>query len=125
MPTQPPLLNPPPSRWRPFALAVAVGALGWIVTSALTDRKEAWDSPFYFQVAYPAFALITALFGYFSPGRPWLAPLGIALGQALVAFVKNPTANLLPLGLIVFVVLAAPLMVAGVIGTRLRRWREQ
>jgi len=59
----------------------------------------------------------------FLPGRPWLAPLGIALGQALVAFVRNPTANLLPLGLIVFAVLAAPLVLAGLLGARLRRWR--
>jgi hypothetical protein len=90
----------------------------------LGERAEAWDSPLYLRFAYPVFALTAAVLGYVRPGRPWRWAAGIALGQALVALARDPAANLLPLGLVAFAVSAAPLVVATVIGQRIRRWRD-
>ncbi len=121
---EPPVLQPPTSVGPAWAAAIAAGALGWILTMVLGDRQEAWDSPYYFKATYPMFALTAVALGYLHPVRPWRWALGIALGQAAVAFVRNPTANLLPLGLIMFALYSAPLILAAMAGTRFRRWRD-
>jgi peptidoglycan/LPS O-acetylase OafA/YrhL len=82
--------------------AVIVGAASWWAVANMSGRREAWDSELYFLVALPALGLLTGVLGVVAPERPWrwaFAPFG---GQALAAFVQNPTANLLPIGLIVF-----------------------
>lgn len=104
--------------------ALLAGGTGWALAAGLGGRVEAWDSPVYYQVAYPFFALMAGLLGYIRPGHPWRWALGIALGQALVAFARNPTGNLLTLGLIAFAIYSAPLILAARLGTRIRRWRE-
>lgn len=120
-PAEPP---PLPPAWPAWVAAISVGALGWAVTMILGGRTEAWDSPLYLRFAYPGFGLTAAILGYLRPGRPWRWALGLALGQALVALVRDPSGNLLPLGLVAFAVSSAPLIVAAVVGQRLRRWRE-
>lgn len=124
MSAEPPLQTSPKRVWQPWLIALAAGATGWILTMVLGNRKEAWDSPYYYQLAYPLFGLTAVALGYFWPGQPWRWAFGIALGQALVAFVRNPTANLLPLGLIVFAIYSSPLILAAMFGTRIRRWRD-
>ena len=124
-PAEPPLLPKLSPAWQGWACAVVIGAIGWALACHLSGRKEAWDSPAYFQLSYPLFALMAVMLGYFWPGHPWRWALGIALGQALVAFAKNPTANLLPLGLIVFAVYSAPLILPAMLGSRLHRWRRK
>jgi len=123
-PAEPPLLTPPRSAWPGWLVALVAGAAGWLLVMHLGHRKEAWDSPYYFQLAYPLFGFTALALGYFFPGRLWRWPIGLALGQALVAFIRNPTANLLPLGLIAFAVMSVPLIVPALLGTRLRRWRD-
>ena len=45
--------------------------------------------------------------------------------QAVVAFVQNPTANLLPIGLLVFAFYGAVCLVPALAGARLRRWIDR
>ncbi len=123
-PAEPPLLHPPRPQWPAWLVALLIGGAGWILVMKLGHRREAWDSPYYFQLAYPLFGLTTLALGYFRPGRPWRWPLGIAVGQALIAFIHNPTANLLPLGLIAFGVMSVPLILPALLGRRIRRWRD-
>jgi hypothetical protein len=40
-------------------------------------------------------------------------------------FVRNPTGSLMPLGLMVFLLYSAPLILTGRFGARLRRWRDR
>jgi hypothetical protein len=124
-PAEPPVLPKPSPAWQGWLSALVVGAIGWGLACQLSGRKEAWDSPYYFQLAYPLFALASVALGYFWPGRPWRWALGIALGQALVAFAKNPTASLMPLGVIVFAIYSAPLILTAMLGNRLHRWRRR
>ena len=70
--------------------------------SHLTHRREAWDSELYFSWFLPSLALVVAGLGFFAPDRVWRWAFTPFAAQAGVAFVQNPTANLLPLGLLVF-----------------------
>ncbi|HEY9442514.1 MAG TPA: hypothetical protein VIQ25_04735 [Gemmatimonadales bacterium] len=104
-----------------YAIGAVGGAVGWVTISQLTNRREAWDSELYFTWFLPSIALIVAALAFFAPERAWrwaFVPFG---AQAAVAFVQNPTANLLPLGLLVFAFYGALCLVPAWAGSRLRR----
>jgi hypothetical protein len=85
-----------------YAIGAVAGAVGWVTISQSTHRREAWDSELYFTWFLPSVALVVAGLAFFAPERAWrwaFVPFG---AQAAVALVQNPTANLLPLGLLVF-----------------------
>jgi hypothetical protein len=105
--------------------SVAAGAVGWIAIGLSTGRTEAWDSGRYFSIFLPAVALVVGAIAFLAPERPWrwaFAPFG---GQAAVAFVQNPTASLMPLGLIVFAFYGALCVVPAKLGSGLRHRLER
>lgn len=103
--------------------SVGVGAATWIAVSTLGGRREAWDSPLYFTVALPVIAITASVLAYRVPVRVWRWAMFPFWAQALVAFVQDPTANLLPLGLIVFSILGAICLVPASIGAAIGRRR--
>lgn len=108
----------------PYAIALAGGTALWLVTMAVSGRNEAWDSPLYWQAAYPLAILLSAALGYFAPERPWRWALAAMWVQAVVmVFTSGGSFGLLPLGLILFGVLAVPPVAAALIAARLRRRR--
>jgi hypothetical protein len=101
-------------------VAVAVGASSWWYVAAVTHRREAWDADLYFTMAFPAIAVVAMVLAFVYPWKPWrwaMMPFG---AQALVAFAKDPTANLLPLGLIMFAILGGLCAIPAVLVARLR-----
>jgi hypothetical protein len=86
--------------------AGAGGALIWILISTASGRKEAWDSELYFSIGMPAVCLLAALLGFLEPKR---TSAGVrALARQFGDAVYGGPGNLLPLGIIVFGVLAIP-----------------
>lgn len=108
-----------------FIIAAVAGAIGWLAISTTTGRREAWDSEAYFGLFLPAIAILTAWLGFLAPGRAWRWAFVPFAAQALVAFVQNPTANLLPLGLIVFAMFGVICLVPTLVGAWFRRWYER
>lgn len=91
-------------------LSLAIGAALWLVTTTLTGRREAWDAPQYWTVAYPIGLVAAAVLGYLAPDRAWRWGLAIMLAQAVTMAGLSREFGLLPLGLIMFGVLAVPPM---------------
>jgi hypothetical protein len=108
-----------------YAAAVAIGAATWLLVAAASGRREAWDSELYFSIALPAIGLSAAILGFLLPHRPWRWGFAPLAGQAAVAFVQNPTAGLLPLGLIVFAIFGALCTVPAYAGVRLKRFLKR
>ncbi len=113
--------------WAP-GIAATFGAAGWVAISQVTGRREAWDSELYFSWFLPSVALVVAGLAFFAPERSWrwaFVPFG---AQAVVAFVQNPSASLLPLGLLVFafygVLCLGPAWVGAAVRRRLRGGRR-
>ena len=103
--------------------AAGAGALIWVLISTASGKREAWDSSLYFSVGMPAVCLLAGTLGFLEPKRTWrwgLAPLG---GQFFAMLLMAGPGNLLPLGIIVFGVLAIPPMIvarlAGYVQSRL------
>jgi hypothetical protein len=102
-----------------YVVAGLVGAATWLVVSTASGRREAWDSDLYFSLALPAIGLAVALLGFLIPQRPWrwaFVPFG---GQAVVAFLQNPTGSLLPLGLVVFGFFGVACLIPAYVGAKL------
>lgn len=104
-----------------FIIGAVAGGAGWLAIALSTGRREAWDTGAYFSLLLPALALLVAGLGYAAPQGAWRWGFAPFAGQALVAFIQNPTANLMPLGLIVFAVYGAVLILPAIAGATVRR----
>ncbi|HWA58257.1 MAG TPA: hypothetical protein VG692_13440 [Gemmatimonadales bacterium] len=95
---------------RALVLSLFLGAGLWLATTTLTGRREAWDAPSYWTVTYPLCLVAAAAVGYLSPERAWRWGLAVMLAQAVTMAVLSREFGLLPLGLLMFGVLAVPPM---------------
>lgn len=107
-----------------YVIAAASGAILWLATSAVGGRREAWDSPLYWTFAYPAALAIAGILGYLAPDRPWRWALTLMLVQAVTLAISASSFGLLPLGLIMFAVLALPLVGLAVVAAYVRKRRD-
>ena len=106
-----------------YVAAIVSGTLLWLATTAISGRREAWDSSLYWTVAYPVGVVVAGTLGYLAPDRAWRWALALMLVQALTLAVTASSFGLLPLGLIMFAVLAVPpaAVAVGAAGVRNRR----
>lgn len=103
-----------------YAIAAIAGACVWVAASVLSGRREAWDSSLYWTSAYPMAIVLGGVIGFLATDRPWRWGLTIMLAQALTLAVMTFSFGLLPLGLILFGVMAVPPMLAAHLGAWLR-----
>jgi hypothetical protein len=109
----------------PYALAVIAGATLWAVGSAVSDRREAWDSGSYWTIFYPAAIIACGLLGYLFPDRPWRWCIALFVAQfATMAVLAGEIGNVAPLGLILFGVLSLPAIGAAMLASRMKRSRN-
>lgn len=109
---------------RLYYAALGGGALLWLGTAVFSGRREAWDSPLYWSITYPLCLLLAGLLAYVEPVRPWRWALAVMLVQPIAMLLTSGSSlSLLPLGLIMFAILALPpIAIAGLVARlRLRR----
>lgn len=92
----------------------------WVVTTVVSGRNEAWDSPLYWAVAYPLALASSFSLGYFAPERPWRWALTLMLVQPVVMVLMTGGGSMLPLGLALFAILALPGVWLARLGARRR-----
>ena len=99
-----------------YAVAVTAGIIVWIVVSKISHRSEAWDSQWYFTIGVPVVCVVSAMLGFIEPNRPWRWGSAPLAGQFVWMLVTQGPGNLLPLGIVVFGVLAIPSMLTARLG---------
>ena len=99
-----------------YLAAALSGVLTWIVITAITGRNEAWDTGLYFALGVPVVCIVAFVLAMLEPDRSWRWGLLPVAGQALWMLVSQGPGNLLPLGLVVFAVLAVPSIVTARVG---------
>lgn len=106
-------------------LAGVAGALLWFVSAFASGRREPWDAPFYWMIAFPASLAACAWFGHRYPDRPWRWALLLFQGQFVAMCIRNgEIGGLAPLGMLLFAALSLPGMLAARIAARFGRRRE-
>ena len=104
-----------------LCIALAVGASLWLGTAVLSGRREAWDSPLYWSAAYPLCIALAALLAYFAPERPARWAFAVMLVQPIAMVLSSGgDFGLLPLGLILFAILALPAFAAAKVAAAIR-----
>ena len=103
-----------------YGTAAAAGALLWVAASVLSGRREAWDSSLYWAAAYPIGIAFSAVVGFMAADRAWRWGLTLMLAQAVTLAAMTFSFGLLPLGLVLFAVLAVPAMLAAHLGSWIR-----
>jgi len=91
-----------------YAAAIGGGTILWLATAGISGKTEAWDSSLYWTATYPLAIALAGYLGYRAPERPWRWGLAVMLTQAFVLMVSGSDFSLLPLGLVLFSVLALP-----------------
>jgi hypothetical protein len=104
-----------------YLVALIGGAAVWILISAATGRREAWDSDLYFTLGMPAVCLLSLVLGLVEPSRPWRWGVLPLAGQFAWLLLANGPGSLWVLGVIMFGVLSIPSIFTAWIGAALSR----
>jgi hypothetical protein len=103
-------------------LTILTGIALELGVGALTGRREAWDSTHYWTVGLPLAGTVSLALGYFSRHRGWAWTILLVPSQVFTMMVKNAeVSGLLPLALVLSMILSAPFVVLGFVGSRFRR----
>jgi hypothetical protein len=104
---------------RLYVMALVVGIVVWVVVSNVSHRREAWDSEWYFKMGVPVVCLLSAVLGFIEPRRSWRWGTAPLAGQFFWMLVTQGPGNLLPLGVVVFMILAIPSILTARLGASL------
>jgi hypothetical protein len=108
-----------------YTLTAATAVAVWLVPWLLLGGKEAWDHWTYFGVSIPAMSAAAGYAGFRAKTGWWRWPLTLVAAQFAAALLLGGFGNLFPLGIIVFVILATPMLVAAAVGAWIARRGEQ
>jgi hypothetical protein len=100
--------------------AIVGGAILWLVAAGVSGKREAWDSSIYWIAAYPLSIGLAGGLGYWVPEKPWRWGLAVMWAQALALITSGSDFGLLPLGLIMFSILALPAIGVAALMARFR-----
>ena len=98
-----------------YVISILSGVLVWVVVSAVSGKKEAWDSSRY-GVGYAFICVMSITLGYLRPVQTWRWGVMPFLGQFVWMLVNQGAGNLMPLGIIVFGVMALPAVISAKVG---------
>lgn len=107
-----------------YAIALLSGIAVWVVITALSGRREAWDSELYFTYGIPSLCLVAWLLSYLAPNNPWRWGMIPLVGQALWLFAVQGLGNLWVLGIVMFGIYAVPSIVAARLGAAIANRRR-
>jgi len=103
-----------------WTAAIVGGAILWLAAAGISGKREAWDSSIYWAVAYPLGIVLAGGLGYWVPEKPWRWGLAVMLAQAVALSAAGSDFGLLPLGLMMFSILALPAIGVAALMARLR-----
>lgn len=108
----------------PYTPAIGAGALLWFLAAAVTSGREAWDSSFYWVLAYPLAVATAGFLGYRHPERAWRWGLAVILAQAAIHSITALGRGFLPVGLTLFALLTLPAVGVAMLAARFRQETE-
>lgn len=103
----------------PFAVSFFAGAAVCLLVSAISGRKEAWDSPMYFTAGIPAMCIVVFAISYRFPQRAWRWAASMAVGQSVALVLAGGSASLWPLAIIAMTMVSIPQFITALVAARI------
>lgn len=99
------------------AVSIIAGIAVWLVMYLNTGKTDPTRDDIYWRAGYPAFILLSAIFGFFLGYRGWMFACGMLATQLIIVLIFSPRDNpQLPIGLMLYVFFAVPLVIAAFLG---------
>ena len=118
-------MNNIPSNRNVFIISIIAGMAFWAVFAWFDI--ELWDSPY----GWAAVGMLGFVLGFIGNGKPWLWPLGIYLGEAIVGvggfltslfFYRGSGINMfIPLGVLFLIPFTLPALIGSMAGFGVRK----
>lgn len=97
--------------------SIAAGFAVWWAVYILTGKTDPTGEDIYWQGGYPALALLSGVFGFFLGYGGWIFAIGMLATQLVVVLFFSPMDNpQLPIGLMLYVAFAVPLVIVALFG---------
>jgi hypothetical protein len=109
-----------------IALAIATGIAVELGIEALSGRREAWDSEFYWMIGLPIAMLMSVLVGFLAERRDWLWAAAVVPSQVVTMMATSGDLGpdgliMMPIMAVLASVLGAPFVAASFVGSKFRR----
>ncbi|HBA59795.1 MAG TPA: hypothetical protein DCZ92_03040 [Elusimicrobia bacterium] len=97
------------------SIMLSLGGLAvWVLITALTHKREAWDSGLFWSMGVPAILLMNAIAGFLEPERIVLKGIiSVSLQPVAMTVKAGEIGSMFPMGLIVFVILGLFFSIGG------------
>ena len=93
------------------------GLAVWVLITTLTNRREAWDSVYFWRYGVPAMLLLNAAAGFIEPERIKLKGLiSVSLQPVAMTVKAGEIGSMFPFGLVVFLLLGLLFSAGGAAG---------
>lgn len=103
--------------WSVVTAAFFAGMAVDVLVATFAHRREAWDSPFYWQVGWPLMVLTGFVGGWIVRRRPWMIGWAPFLGSFVSMTLRSgELGNLWPLGVALTLVIGVPAIGAAWLG---------
>ncbi|MCI0348081.1 MAG: hypothetical protein L0Z53_01540 [Acidobacteriales bacterium] len=101
------------------AIAAASGVAVEMLITAIANRRESWDSPYYWTLGIPAMLATALACGFYA--RRNLVTIGYApfFGQLIAMLLKTGVGSMLPLGIILMAIIGSSGVAAAYFGAAL------
>jgi hypothetical protein len=102
----------------PYALSTGAGFLACLLVTAVSGRKEAWDSTLYFVAAIPAMCVAILALSCAWPVKAWRWVFAMAVGQSIALLMGGGSLSLWPLAIVAMTVLSLPQLAVAIVTSR-------
>ena len=104
------------------AIALGLGATVWTVFKSIAHSQDPTELLSYWQIGYPISILLSGAMGIFFSDRPWRWGVHIIWVQFVMGLITTKSdLNLLPPGILLYMLLTVPCIVSGYIGAWVSR----
>lgn len=102
-------------------ISIGIGCIVWLCIKYKTNYSDPQGTDLYWYVGYPIFLLSSIGLGYYYSANAWLWPTLMIMSQLAIGFIFiKSDLNLLPIGIMVYITISVPCIVAGYLGVLLK-----
>ena len=107
-------------------VAICIGCIVWLAIWYTSNYSDPQGTDLYWYFGYPIMLLLSIVMGHYYSAHAWLWPLLMIMSQLAIGFILiKSDLNLLPIGILVYIVISVPCIAAGYLGVLFKKFRKR